>query len=561
MARTIHTARLNPPTPVSDPTTSAPSVSRLHTTFVEVRVHTAKCDSCDRHNKLTLYRCTECGQHVCSLCWRKAGDGTHVFGGGLHDVPGSDANHLIEDDDADSERGYKKAGKTHARRRVQVISDDEDDDVPMLEPARTMENAEVNDASKQDRKEITVIMNDDHHEDHEDDLPRLWPVVASGELPVLTPVVPAANTTASESVTRATQRDPHIYGEEGDSEHQRILRVYDSLGRQTMSSRYGFVGDQETSPQARHPSQSSISHHQATQLAPSHIKPAIYRPRPGADVDKQPARNQLAFANSQATNRQAPRPAPPLMAHQQATELAPDQIKPAVYRPRPGADVDKQAARNQLAFANSQPTNRQAPRPDKAPTSHEQAVHPAPRTAQASISPQHAHTAANVDRVAVRSQQILRLNQQAQAYANAKQMEARNGQALSSHQSTRPAADRDQVAAHNQQAFISNQLSSSGATYVEQMIAARDRQQAYLSRQQANHPTPGPPQTSFSYRGATNTPRFPAQAFLSQQHAALLTSRQAQHRIATQDHPNGPSGGVRVREVCPPVPINSNKKH
>ena len=499
MARTIHTARLNPPTPVSDPTTSAPSVSRLHTTFVEVRVHTAKCDSCDRHNKLTLYRCTECGQHVCSLCWRKSGDGTHVFGGGLHDVPGSDANHLIEDDDADSERGYKKGGRMHARRRVQVISDDEDDDVTMLEPARTTENAEVNDASKQDGKEITVIMNDDHHEDHEDDLPRLWPVVASGELPVLTPAVPAANTTASESVTRATQRNPHIYGEGGDSEHQRIVRVYDSLGRQTMSSRYVFVGDQETSPQARHPSQSSISHHPATQLAPS-------------------------------------------------------QIKPAIYRPRPGADVDKQAARNQLAFANSQATNRQAPRPDKAPTSHEQAVHPAPRTAQASIPPQHAHTAANVDRVAVRSQQILRLNQQAQAYANAKQMEARNGQTLSSHQNTRPAADRDQVAAHNQQAFISNQLSSSGATYVEQMIAARDRQQA-------NHPTPGPAQTEVSYRGATSIPRFPAQAFLSQQHAALLTSRQAQHRIATQDHANGPSGGVQVREVCPPVPINSNKKH
>ncbi|KAI4273683.1 MAG: hypothetical protein L6R35_006394, partial [Caloplaca aegaea] len=54
----------------------------LHDTFLEVTVHTAKCDSCNQNNKSVMYRCTKCGRQQCSPCWsKKGGDGRHV----LHD--------------------------------------------------------------------------------------------------------------------------------------------------------------------------------------------------------------------------------------------------------------------------------------------------------------------------------------------------------------------------------------------------------------------------------------------------------------------------------------------
>lgn len=512
---------------------------------MEVKVHTAKCDSCDKHNKLTLYRCTECGQHVCSLCWnKKLADGTHDFGAKFRDVPELDADRVVKDDDADGEKEHENEGRTHSRRRVHVISDDEDDDLAVLKPAPAPENADANDASKQHKKKKNVVMHDDLRGDQEDDLPRLWPILPAKKLPVLRPAVPAANTSVTVSANRVTQRNPHIQEDDIDPEHKSIVRVYDDLGRQIIPSPYVFVGDQETNPQTCRPSQSSMSHQQANRSAPLHAQPAIYRPRPGADLDHQAARNQYAFANSQPTNRQAPRPAQPLIAQQQATQLAPRQIQPAVYRPRPGADLDRQAARNQLAFANRKRINHQAPQPGQASVSHQQEVRPAPRPAQASISPQHAQTAANMDQVAARNQQAHRLIQQAEAYANATQMDARNRQHLTSHQDTWLAANSDQGAAHYRQAFISNQLSSSGANYTE----ARDRHQA-------NRPTP-PAQTPVSHPDATESTSFSAQASFSQEHAALLNSRQAQHPIATQGRPSGPSGGIQGREVCLPVPIS-----
>lgn len=52
----------------------------VHNTFTEVKIHTAKCDHCDKHNKETIYRCTKCGRQCCTPCWqRKGGDGTHVL--------------------------------------------------------------------------------------------------------------------------------------------------------------------------------------------------------------------------------------------------------------------------------------------------------------------------------------------------------------------------------------------------------------------------------------------------------------------------------------------------
>lgn len=178
---------------------------------MEIKVHTAKCDSCDKHNKLTIYRCVKCGLHVCSLCWnKKPGDGIHVFG---------NTNHAIEDNDADVEKEHENEGRARAKRRVHVVSDDEDDDyAPVLKPAPTTENTDPNDASNQHTIRKNVIMNNGHHEDHEDDLPRLWPMAR--RLPVLRPAPPAANTTATESANQVTQRNPHIHGEKSDPERQ-----------------------------------------------------------------------------------------------------------------------------------------------------------------------------------------------------------------------------------------------------------------------------------------------------------------------------------------------------
>ncbi|KAL1960288.1 hypothetical protein VTO42DRAFT_8248 [Malbranchea cinnamomea] len=49
-----------------------------HTTFKQIKIHTAKCDVCNRHNKSTLHRCTDCGWQICSPCWEKrGGNGEH----------------------------------------------------------------------------------------------------------------------------------------------------------------------------------------------------------------------------------------------------------------------------------------------------------------------------------------------------------------------------------------------------------------------------------------------------------------------------------------------------
>ncbi|KAL2012198.1 hypothetical protein VTN00DRAFT_4916 [Thermoascus crustaceus] len=49
-----------------------------HTVFVEVKIHTAKCDICNNHNKAVLRRCKDCGWQICTPCWHaRGGDGSH----------------------------------------------------------------------------------------------------------------------------------------------------------------------------------------------------------------------------------------------------------------------------------------------------------------------------------------------------------------------------------------------------------------------------------------------------------------------------------------------------
>lgn len=55
------------------------------------------------------------------------------------------------------------------------------------------------------------------------------------------------------------------------------------------------------------PVQPFITQHQAAEGAPSDSQPAVYRPRPGVDVDRQALYNQWAFTSRPHTNHQAPR--------------------------------------------------------------------------------------------------------------------------------------------------------------------------------------------------------------------------------------------------------------
>ncbi|KAI9794600.1 MAG: hypothetical protein M1816_004487 [Peltula sp. TS41687] len=63
---------------------AAPTRTRiLHSTYAQIRIHTAKCDTCNGRN-LTgdLWRCTDCGWSVCRACRAARGMQQQVGGGG-----------------------------------------------------------------------------------------------------------------------------------------------------------------------------------------------------------------------------------------------------------------------------------------------------------------------------------------------------------------------------------------------------------------------------------------------------------------------------------------------
>ena len=462
-----------------------------------------------------------------------------MFGGGSRNAPKFATNNVIEDGSGGSKKGHEDAGTTRIRRRVHVISDDDDDDkFSVLRSSSTTKNPEPTDASKQQSKRTNIVMNGDQHQDHPDDSTDLWPMVPPRGLPVSRPAVPTDNTSPTESANPATQRNPHIQREVDDPERQQTAQS-------RRQSTYVSVGDQETYMPVIRPLQRSVSTQQATICAHLLEGDIIYRPRYGSDWNGQAtsASNQLGFINPQLLNLEAPLFNQPLVMFEQAPRFAqpsvtfqqaPLQIQPAIYRTQPGADVDSQAARFQQAFVPLQQNsgNRQAPRLAQAPVSHQHAVHAATRPSQPSVSiTQHQdQRAANTDQVAARDQSralfLRQAKQHAEQNANAKAMDAHNRQALNTQQNAQLAANRDQLASRNQQAFISNQASSSSARY-EQMLAARDAQQAYLSRQQEDRPASGSGQTSVSQQRVTDIVP-PSQAFLSQIRAASLASRQIQ---------------------------------
>ena len=56
----------------------------MHTEWEEVKIHTAKCDFCNKHNAGITYRCTSCSSHICVPCRDSSTTGTN----GVHILPG-----------------------------------------------------------------------------------------------------------------------------------------------------------------------------------------------------------------------------------------------------------------------------------------------------------------------------------------------------------------------------------------------------------------------------------------------------------------------------------------
>ncbi|KAM0803548.1 hypothetical protein BDR22DRAFT_818745 [Usnea florida] len=550
-------------------------MSRLHTNFVEVKVHTAKCDSCETHNKGTLYRCTECGQHVCSFCWvLQSGDKTHVYGSGSHN--------------ADGKQEDEKEGTRQARiRRTIVISDDEDDDLPMLTPVPTTNPVEMNGTTSQQRDGRNAIIDNDHRVDHQDDLSTLRPIAQARKLPVLKPADPTVNTRINDTVDQLGRRHSHIQGQRSRAGRHEVVQDYDSLERQAAPTRHAFVNDdQKLARQAHLPSSSEVPRQQALYPTLLQVQPTSFHQQPRDNLaaqnpstftniqaaqrkapdpihpqvqpasyqqqlrDNLMARNQYAFAKTQSAQRQAPDHTHSLNAHQRATQLAFRQTQHPSYRPRPGVNVPQQATRGQFVSADGQDVDHHNRRPNHQSFSRQGAVPPDSRPAQASIPRQNAQMAANIDAVAAHNRHAFLIDQQAQARARAMSMEARNRQAMGVYRTLPQDSSGDQV---RQKTFASKQQPPSTRTSMEQNMTARDQQEAGLSQNQANRPHPGPPQTPYHYQGPTKSSPLSPQVSLSKQHAALPASRQAPNPAAIQKDPERPSGIHQVREHSPGV--------
>ena len=517
-------------------------MSRLHTNFVEVKVHTAKCDSCETHNKGTLYRCTECGQHVCSFCWvLQSGDKTHVYGSESHN--------------ADGKQEDEKEGTRQARiRRKTVISDDEDDDLPTLTPVPTTNPVEMNGTISQQGDGRNVIMDKDHRVDRQDDSSRLRPIAPARKLPVLKPADPTANTRVNETVDQLGQRHSHIQGQRSRAGRHEVVQDYDNLERQAAPTRHAFVNDdQKLARQARLPSSSKVPRQQALYPTLLQGKPPSFHQQL---TDNLVAQNQYTFTSNQASQRKAPDPTPqvqPTSYHQRlrdnlaaqnpstftniqaAQRKAPDptpQVQPTSYHQRlrdnlaaqnPSTFTNIQAAqrkdpnsihpqvqpagyhqqlrdnlmaRNQYAFAKTQSAQRQAPDHSRSLNAQQRATqlalrqtqHPSYRPRPGVIVPQQATRGqfVSADGQDV-DHQHRRSNQESFSPQDTVPPDPRPAQASIPRQNAQMAANIDAVAAHNRHAFLIDQQAQARARAMS--MEARNRQAMGVYRTLPQNPS------------------------------------------------------------------------
>ena len=106
-----------------------------HSTFIPIKIHTAKCDTCNKHNTQTMFRCADCGQQCCTPCWlKKGGDGTHILNAGDKGWTGQRAQVVALPRKERQQRPRKatenRVVKKQATRRKSryVVVDEEDED-------------------------------------------------------------------------------------------------------------------------------------------------------------------------------------------------------------------------------------------------------------------------------------------------------------------------------------------------------------------------------------------------------------------------------------------------
>ncbi|KAI9738782.1 MAG: hypothetical protein M1834_008289 [Cirrosporium novae-zelandiae] len=105
--------------PVVNPPSSRPSVSSsalsrpptLHNRFTPIKIHTAKCDRCNKHNTQIIYRCQDCGIQICTPCLDNAEDG------GVHQVNMGHSDWTPDAAIAESKSKLKTAARGRGRGR------------------------------------------------------------------------------------------------------------------------------------------------------------------------------------------------------------------------------------------------------------------------------------------------------------------------------------------------------------------------------------------------------------------------------------------------------------
>ena len=113
------------------------SMALIHDTFIEIKIHTAKCDECGKHNIDTVYRCEICSKQLCIPCRHiKGGDATHYMHEGDKGwqpespqlpAPGSELARPVN---------VPIPRRPKTKRRIVVEEDSEEDEATGSEPPR-----------------------------------------------------------------------------------------------------------------------------------------------------------------------------------------------------------------------------------------------------------------------------------------------------------------------------------------------------------------------------------------------------------------------------------------
>lgn len=127
----------------------------IHNDFVDITIHTAKCDTCNKHNKSVMKQCVKCGMNFCTPCWLHRGDGTHIMNSGDSGYAGALANkaqrekflkpyggNVLKESSKSPSRSSTKSpsfvGSTpkrtrRTRRRRVIIEESEDEEMDNIE--------------------------------------------------------------------------------------------------------------------------------------------------------------------------------------------------------------------------------------------------------------------------------------------------------------------------------------------------------------------------------------------------------------------------------------------